>query len=180
MRLGLAARKQAAIKVRQPLHAAVVVASERERTAIQSLAEVVREELNVRELRFVAAADELGHHEVKANYRTLGPRFGSSMPQAAAAIAALDPDHVAAALREGRSIGISVDGHDHRLGEDLTSARSLARGQGYASSARAHTRSRSSSRSTMTCAARAAPARSCTRSRTPASTRASPSRTASS
>ena len=40
------------------------------------LADVVREELNVKRVRFVAAADELGSYEVKANYRTLGPLFG--------------------------------------------------------------------------------------------------------
>ena len=36
-------------------------------------AEIVREELNVRELRFVSEADELGEVEIKPNYRTLGP-----------------------------------------------------------------------------------------------------------
>ena len=51
----------------------------------------VREELNVSEIRFVAAAEELGRYEVKANYRTLGPVFGKDMPRAAEAIAALDP-----------------------------------------------------------------------------------------
>jgi isoleucyl-tRNA synthetase len=50
----------------------------------------VRDELNVRELRFVSEADELGEVEVKANYRTLGPRFGKQMPMVAAAIAGLD------------------------------------------------------------------------------------------
>ena len=40
------------------------------------------------------------------------------MPQVAAAVAALDPAHVAAALREGRPVGVSVDGHDHDLGPD--------------------------------------------------------------
>ena len=61
----------------------------------------MREELNVKALRFVAAADELGPYEIKPNYRALGPRFGKRMPQVAAAIAALDPAHVAAALRDG-------------------------------------------------------------------------------
>ena len=95
MRLGLAARGQAKVKVRQPLREAVVVAAGREREAIERLADVVREELNVKELRFVAQADELGCYEVKPNYRTLGPRFGKTMPQVAAAVAALDPAHVA-------------------------------------------------------------------------------------
>ena len=36
----------------------------------------------------------------------------------AAAVASLDPDHVAAALRDGGRIGISIDGHDHELDAD--------------------------------------------------------------
>ncbi len=120
VRLGLGARGQAKIKVRQPLGEAVVVADGREREAIERLADVVREELNVRAVRFVAAADELGTYEVKANYRTLGPLFGREMPLAAAAIAALDPAHIAAALRDGGEIGIAVDGREHTLAaEDL-------------------------------------------------------------
>ena len=78
---------------------------------------MVREELNVEQIRFVAAAEELGSYEAKANYRSLGPKFGKEMPQAADAIAALDPAHVAAALREGGTIGISVGGRDHTLTE---------------------------------------------------------------
>jgi isoleucyl-tRNA synthetase len=115
VRLGLGARGQAKIKVRQPLSEAVVVADDRERAAIERLADVVREELNVRAVRFVAAADELGSYEVKANYRTLGPLFGKDMPLAADAITALDPAHVAATLRDGGQIGISVNGREHTL-----------------------------------------------------------------
>ena len=118
VRLGLGARGKAKIKVRQPLGEAVVVADDREREAIERLAGVVREELNVRRIRFVAAADELGSYEIKANYRSLGPLFGSEMPRAAEAIAALDPAHVAATLREGGQIGISVGGREHTLSTD--------------------------------------------------------------
>ena len=115
VRLGLGARGKAKIKVRQPLGEAVVVADGREREAIERLADVVREELNVRDIRFVAAAEELGSYEMKANYRTLGPLFGKEMPLAAKAIAALDPAHVAAALRDGGEIGIAVGEREHTL-----------------------------------------------------------------
>ncbi len=125
VRLGLGARGKAKIKVRQPLGEAVVVADGREREAIERLADVVRDELNVRRVRFVAAADELGSYEVKANYRRLGPLFGSDMPLAAAAIAALDPAHVAAAVlagadggddsADGGQIGLAVAGREHTL-----------------------------------------------------------------
>jgi isoleucyl-tRNA synthetase len=123
VRLGLGARGKAKIKVRQPLGEAVVVAAGREREAIERLADAVREELNVKRVRFVAAAEELGSYEIKANYRKLGPVFGKSMPLAAEAIAALDPAHVASALRDdgessGESIGITVDGREHTLSAD--------------------------------------------------------------
>jgi isoleucyl-tRNA synthetase len=118
VRLGLAARGQARLKVRQPLRAAVVVATGRERAAIERLDELVRDELNVRELRFVSEADELGQVEIKPNFRSLGPRFGRQMPTVAAAIAGLDPSQVAASLREGISVVISVGGQDHELNAD--------------------------------------------------------------
>jgi isoleucyl-tRNA synthetase len=118
VRLGLAARGQAKIKVRQPLGAAVVVATGLERDAIERMSELVREELNVRELQFVSQADELGQVEVKPNYRSLGPRFGKQMPLVAAAIAGLDAAHAAAAQRSGEPVAISVAGTDHELGPD--------------------------------------------------------------
>ena len=120
VRLGLGARGQAKIKVRQPLGEAVIVAEGREREAIERLADIVREELNVRRVRFVAAADELGSYELKANYRRLGPLFGKDMPLVAEAIAALDPARVVAAARgagaeRGGEIGITVAGREHSL-----------------------------------------------------------------
>jgi isoleucyl-tRNA synthetase len=118
VRLGLAARGQAKLKVRQPLRAAVVVAAGEEREAIERLADVVLDELNVKELRYVTEADELGSYDVKPNYRALGPRFGKRMPQVAAAVAALEPEHVASAVRDGGQIGIHVEGEEHVLGPD--------------------------------------------------------------
>jgi isoleucyl-tRNA synthetase len=115
VRLGMSARSAARVNVRQPLREAVVVAAGREREAIERLADVVREELNVKTVRFVEAADELGTYEVKPNYRSLGPRFGKAMPLVAAAVAALEPAHVAAAVRDGALVGISIDGRDHTL-----------------------------------------------------------------
>ncbi len=118
VRMGLSARGAAKIKLRQPLREAVVVAAGPERAAIEAHAEVVREELNVKALRFVAGAEELGSYALKANYRTLGPRFGPRMPLVAAAIEALDAQHVAVVLRDGGTVGVNVDGHEHELTAD--------------------------------------------------------------
>jgi isoleucyl-tRNA synthetase len=119
--LGRAARAQAKVKLRQPLRKAVVVASDAEREAIERLAEVVATELNVKELDFVKTEAELVSYRAKPNYRSLGPRFGKDMPQAAAAVEALDAAAVADALDRGTEVGIQVDGKDHTLtAEDVT------------------------------------------------------------
>jgi isoleucyl-tRNA synthetase len=112
--LGRAARAQAKVKVRQPLHEAVVVAADRERAAIERFEDLVRGELNVKSLRYVSEADELGRFELKPNYRTLGPRFGRQMPQVAAAIAALDPGR----LRAGGRVGVNFNGQEHEIGPE--------------------------------------------------------------
>ena len=160
--LGLSARAGAKIKLRQPLHEAVVVAAGRERAAIERLSDIVREELNVRELRFVEAADELGSYEIKPNYRTLGPRFGKAMPQVAAAVEALDAAHVAATLRARRPGRRQHRRSRARAGLRRPRCWRCARWRATSSSARARTRSRWSWRSTTSCGARASRARSST------------------
>jgi isoleucyl-tRNA synthetase len=116
--LGRAARAQAKLKLRQPLGEAVVVAADRERDAIERLESIVREELNVRSVRYVSQADELGRFELKPNYRALGPRFGKRMPQVAEAVAALDADRAAKTLRDGGTVAVNIDGKDHPLSAD--------------------------------------------------------------
>ncbi len=116
--LGRAARAQARAKVRQPLRRAVIVANDAERAAIEASVDLVKAELNVKELDFVSEEADLVSYAVKPNYRSLGPRFGKRMPQVAAAVEALDPVHVAKVMAEGGEIGINVDGGEHILGPD--------------------------------------------------------------
>jgi len=116
--LGRAGRQHGKIKLRQPLREAVVVAGPREREAIERFERLLLDELNVKEVRYVSEAEELGRWELKPNYRTLGPRFGKDMPQVAQAVAALDASSAAAKLREGGTVGIAINGSEHPLAAD--------------------------------------------------------------
>ncbi len=116
--LGRAARAQAKAKVRQPLRRAVIVANDAEREAISARADLVKSELNVKELDFVTEEAELVSYAVKPNYRSLGPRFGKRMPQVAAAVEALDPKHVAEVMADGGQVGINIEGDEHTIGPD--------------------------------------------------------------
>ncbi|MCL5942344.1 MAG: isoleucine--tRNA ligase [Actinobacteria bacterium] len=114
--LGRAARTAAQIKTRQPLAAALVACTPRQRAALESLAAVVCEELNVKSLQFADEAADLVTYVVKPNYRTLGPRFGKAMPAVAAAVAALAGDVVAHRVRAGEPVEVEVEGGRQKLG----------------------------------------------------------------
>ena len=71
--LGRAARKAAQLKIRQPLATAVIACDARERAAVESLADVVTEELNVKELEFVDSATDLVSFSGQAQLPDAGP-----------------------------------------------------------------------------------------------------------
>ncbi len=116
--LGRAARNKAALKARQPLAEAIAVATPKEQQAIEALRQLVLDELNVKDLRFVSEVTELAGIRLKPNLQKLGPRFGPKRPMVDAAIAALDPEHTLNLLEAEGKLGISIDGREEILERD--------------------------------------------------------------
>ena len=129
--LGRSARKEAKLKVRQPLQEAVIACPPATARVLEALSGIVAEELNVREVRFVTDAGGLVQVSLKPNYRTLGPRMGKEMPAMAEAVAALDPTATVQALDAGQSVTVSVAGRDEMLNDD-DFLREVRPSEGYA------------------------------------------------
>ena len=129
--LGRSARKEAKLKVRQPLQEAVIACPPATARVLEGLSGIVAEELNVREVRFVTDAGGLVQVSLKPNYRTLGPRMGKEMPAMAEAVAALDPTATVQALDAGQSVTVSVAGRDEVLNDD-DFLREVRPSEGYA------------------------------------------------
>jgi isoleucyl-tRNA synthetase len=108
--LGRAARADSGVKTRQPLGRALVGAQGWARLS-DELRDQIAEELNVMRLESLAeAGGQLVDYSAKANFRTLGKRFGKRTPVVAAAIAAADAAELAAALRAGDTPRVIVEG----------------------------------------------------------------------
>jgi isoleucyl-tRNA synthetase len=111
--LGRAARNTHEIKTRQPL-AAVTLIARHEAQVFPWLqgpgGELVREELNVKEIRFGERSVDFVRHEVRPNFRVLGKRLGPLMPKVKAALLASDGDVLAAELEGRGSITLDVGG----------------------------------------------------------------------
>jgi isoleucyl-tRNA synthetase len=111
--LGRAAREDVQIRVRQPLRAirAVVPGG---RTLSEEMLEVVRDELNVKEVGFLTSVDGIVTLTARPNFRALGSRFGKQTNDAANAIRALSQQALSA-YRSGDDVAIDVAGASHRL-----------------------------------------------------------------
>jgi isoleucyl-tRNA synthetase len=111
--LGLSARAASKVKVRQPLAAITVVLADPSREpAARHLAPLLLDELNVRELRFASRAGEFVSFQVKPDFKKLGKSLGADMKRCAAAMGAMDPAAMKAALEAG---GLQVDLGDRQI-----------------------------------------------------------------
>ncbi len=110
--LGSAARNVLKIKVRQPLaEMKVQPGSERDRRAVERFAEQICEELNVKKVVLHdPAAGPLLTQEVRANMRTLGPKFGARLREVQAAIAGMPAAELAAKAQAGEPLQILIGG----------------------------------------------------------------------
>jgi len=115
VKLGRQLRTDHDLKVRQPLARLHVVSADPVvRRQVAAFAEIVTDELNIKELVTDADESALAIIQVKADFRKLGPRFGAKMKVVAALIAQL-PQASAAALATGLHATIDVAGESLRL-----------------------------------------------------------------
>ena len=114
--LGRAARATSGVKTRQPLGRALVAAAGWDQLP-DGLQEQIRDEVNVLALDSLAGTDELVDVTVKANFKTLGARFGKRTPLVAAAIASSDARALVNLLRTG-SAQVDVEGEQETIGPD--------------------------------------------------------------
>jgi len=133
--LGLQVRTGEKLRVRQPLEGAeIVLADASLAPALAEHADLVRDELNVRELHFVENADDYVTYHVKPNFRALGPRVGKRMPKLKAALAEADGAALLRALESEGRVRIAVGGEEIELGAEEIAVGLEAR-EGFAAAA---------------------------------------------
>ncbi len=115
--LGLAARTEVRLKVRQPLARALVLLP-----GGQSIPESVQAEiadaLNVKLLETVTSLEGLLDYSVVPNFRRLGPKVGKLMPKVKALLATVDGAVVRDALAGAGGYDLEIDGTTIRLEPD--------------------------------------------------------------
>ena len=92
----LALRRKVNIKVRQPLsHIMVPVVDEQQKNDIDAVRELILNEVNVKELKFVDSGAGILVKRIKPDFKKLGPKCGKNMKQLAAILTELPQEEIA-------------------------------------------------------------------------------------
>ena len=113
--MGRALRTMHSLKNRQPLAAMHLVTRDEEaKRVLREMEDIIREELNVKELVFRENEEELVEYSAKANFRVLGPQLGNKVKAASAVIEQLSAKEIQQ-LMEGSTLSLELDGNTFDL-----------------------------------------------------------------
>ncbi|RGP18236.1 isoleucine--tRNA ligase [Parabacteroides gordonii] len=108
----LALRRKVNIKVRQPLQTIMVpVVDAHQQESIEAVKNLILNEVNVKDLKFVDNAAGILVKRIKPDFKKLGPRYGKIMKSLAAAIQGMNQEDIMAFEAAG-TFTLNVEGQD--------------------------------------------------------------------
>lgn len=111
----LSLRRKVNIKVRQPLQTLMIpVMSDYQRHLIEPMIDLLKSELNVKDIKLVSADEGVLIKRIKPDFKKLGPKFGQSMKSIAAMLSNATQPQIAELERNG-SIILNVNGENAQI-----------------------------------------------------------------
>jgi isoleucyl-tRNA synthetase len=105
-----AMRMKSNLKVRQPLSRIILpIAGEQEREDVRRMEDVILEEINVKAIEYVGDDSGIVRKKAKANFKSIGPKFGKSVQHVAQRIRELTDEEIARLEKEG-TLPLGVNG----------------------------------------------------------------------
>ncbi|MEN8193035.1 MAG: isoleucine--tRNA ligase [Bacteroidota bacterium] len=109
-----AMRAKSNLKVRQPLSKIMVAIDKENRDAVNYMKDVILEEVNIKELVVLEDDSSIVNKSAKANFKTLGPKFGKFVKTIASEIVKFNKEQIAI-LEKEQKIEIDVEGDNIQL-----------------------------------------------------------------
>lgn len=133
--LGRAARSSAGVRVRQPLSAAVLIPrTAADRRALERLAPLIADELNVKTIEIPADAGTRVTYKLRPNLSVLGPKFGREVGKIRAALEAANAPEIVRAMRDAQLVqldGFELGGGDILVDVEASEGWAAAEDGGY-------------------------------------------------
>ncbi|MFV8391552.1 isoleucine--tRNA ligase [Flavobacterium sp. LB2P6] len=110
--LVLSLRKKEMIKVRQPLQKVMIpVLDDNQRAEIEAISDLIKAEVNVKEIVLLDDASGVLVKQIKPNFKTLGPRFGKDMGLISKEIQGFSKEQISQLDKEG-SLNVVIGGNN--------------------------------------------------------------------
>ena len=105
------------LKVRQPLKKIMVALDKSKHEALSKMKEVILEEVNIKELLILTDDSEIVNKSAKANFKSIGPKFGKKVKAVAEMIKNFTKDDISK-IEKGTDIDLNVEGEDLKITKD--------------------------------------------------------------
>jgi isoleucyl-tRNA synthetase len=126
--LGRSARMEAKLKVRQPLaRVEVVLANDKHQKWLEEHDEILREELNVKEIHYASGSSPYIEYQVQPNFRILGPKLGALLPKVKQTLGKASGAELLSEMTANGKITIDIDGQSVVLDSDDIQVRLVAK-----------------------------------------------------
>ena len=104
----LSLRKRCNIRVRQPLQKIMIpVSDSAQQEQLQRVAELIMNEVNIKEIEYLATQNDMLVKRAKPNFKALGPRYGKLMKEIAAYVNAMTQDEIIS-FEQQRSLSFNI------------------------------------------------------------------------
>lgn len=113
-------REEAKIKVRQPIKEALLDIKEKD--IIGNLTDLIKEELNVKEVVYVSDLTNYMDLTVKPNFKEVGKIFGKNIKEFQDKLSKLNSEEINT-LSSGNSINMTIDNTDYEVNKDMVDIR---------------------------------------------------------
>lgn len=118
--LGRNAREEAKIKVRQPINE--IILDGKNKTIINDLIDLIKEELNVKNVTFTQDLKEYISYEIKPNFKVCGPILGKNIKEFQDKLKDFTADNINT-LEKGSTITLNIGGNDIDITYDMLDIR---------------------------------------------------------
>lgn len=105
------------LKVRQPLQKIMVALDKSKHEALSKMKDVILEEVNIKELLILTDDSEIVSKSAKANFKSIGPKFGKKVKTVAELIKNFSKEDIAK-IEKGNDIVLNIDGDDLTITKD--------------------------------------------------------------
>ena len=113
--LVLSLRAKEKIKVRQPLQKIMIpVLDASQKVAILAVSDLIKHEVNVKEIELLEDASGILVKQIKPNFKTLGPKFGKDMRLVSSVVQNFSQEEIIKIEKEG-NLSIEIDGKSINL-----------------------------------------------------------------